>query len=392
MLTRKLNISKKHSFFLFGARGTGKTALLNQLFSSQEAHRIDFLNSEIRDRFELNPSLLSTHINSLPTNIEWIVIDEVQKVPAILDIVQSEMIKKRFKFALTGSSARKLKRSGVNLLAGRARVFNLFPFTTAELKDLFNLTSNELDDILSFGGLPEAILEKDTAERKRFLKSYVQTYIQEEIVVEQLIRKLPPFKKFLAIAAQSNGTIVNFANVARDVGVAPVTVQSYYQILEDTLLGFWLEAFDFSVRKQQSKSPKFYLFDLGIQRALSGNLEIPLFPETYGYGRSFEHLIITEIMRLISYAENDYKISYLRTKDDLEIDLVIQRPGKSTILLEIKSATKIHAQDLNPLISISKDIPNSEAYCFSRDPIAQIIDGVHLVPWQKGFKEIGLDF
>ncbi|MBF0432688.1 MAG: DUF4143 domain-containing protein [Fibrobacteria bacterium] len=285
-----------------------------------------------------------------PDDIDWVVIDEVQKVPAILDVVQRLITKQKLKFALTGSSARKLKRGSANLLAGRAIQKVLFPLSHIELGDKF-----DLDFCLNWGSLPEVFaLEKD--ERADYLRAYANTYVKEEIQAEQIIRKIPPFKKFLEIAALSSGNIVNYSKIARDIGSDAVSVKSYFEILEDTLLGFFLPAYDTSIRKQQSKSPKFYFFDAGVSRALSRALQVSVRPSTFEYGNAFEQFIINDINRLNLYYQKDWKCTYFRSKDNVEIDLVIERPGQSTLLIEIKSKTKITPDDIRHLKLIAPDI------------------------------------
>jgi len=289
------------------------------------------------------------------------------------------------RFAMTGSSARKLKREGTNLLAGRAFVYNLFPLTHRELKDGFNL-----DSALIYGTLPGLLKFSSSEEKISFLRAYALTYLKEEIWGEHIIRKLDPFRKFIEIAAQCNGGIINFANIARDVGVDIKTVQSYFEILEDTLLGFMLEPYHQSVRKRQRQAPKFYLFDTGVRRALDRTLTVTLKPGTYAYGKAFEHYVIAEAARLNEYRQKDFRFSYLRTKDDAEIDLVVERPGASTALVEIKSTPRVDDRDTKSLERFAADMPKSEAFILSTDPMAKRIGKVKAFPWQQGLKEIGL--
>ena len=204
----------------------------------------------------------------IPRNTEWVIIDEVQKIPELLDVVHRLIEDKKIKFGLTGSSARKLKHGGANLLAGRAFVYNLFPFTSFELGDSFSL-----EDALMWGTLPQIYALQDANDRIQYLKSYANTYIQEEVWEAHLIKDLVPYRRFLQVAAQTNGTGINYSNISEDARVDPKTVQRYFQILEETLLGFFLEPFHRSLRKRQRANPKFYFFDIGVQRALSSNRE-----------------------------------------------------------------------------------------------------------------------
>ena len=344
---------------------------------------IDLLDPSQFETLSLNPGELGARLNKIKDTPRWVVIDEVQKVPSLLDVVHQYIEKSQLKFALTGSSARKLKRGGANLLAGRAYTYNLFPFTFIELGNRF-----DLQDALEWGTLPK-LLDIDTVEEKKiFLQSYTHTYIREEIQIEQTVRNLEPFRRFLAVAAQTNGMIINYANIARDVATSDVTVRSYFQILEDTLIGNLLEPYHTSIRKRQRENPKFYLFDTGIQRALSKTLDVRLAPSTYAFGKAFEHLVICEFFRLSSYLRNDYSFSYLRTKDDAEIDLIVERPGYPTALLEIKSANIIREDDLVGLRRFLPDFPNAKAYCLSLDPHSKVIHGIECLHWSVGIQEI----
>jgi predicted AAA+ superfamily ATPase len=313
------------------------------------------------------------------------VIDEIQKAPKLLDLVHQQIESSRFKFALTGSSARKLRHGTANLLAGRAFVYHLFPLTAGEIGDQFSLQA-----ALSWGTLPRAVTLGSDHNRRDFLRAYTHTYLQEEITQEQIVRRLDPFRRFLVAAAQMSGQIVNFSKIGREVGASTVTVQSYFQILEDTLIGNLIEPFHESVRKRQRGNPKFYFFDTGIQRALNNTLQVELAPQTYGYGAAFEHFVVNEINRLQSYARKDYRLSYLRTKDGVEIDLVIERPGLRRALVEIKSTERVTEEEIRSLTRLGKDVENSEAFCLSRDPTPKKIGAVSCLPWQQGLIEIGL--
>ena len=264
--------------------------------------------------------------------------------------------KKNFKFALTGSSIRKLKRGSANLLAGRAFLYKLFPLTFLELKDKF-----ELELILQFGSLPEIFNLRLKKDKFRYLNSYIHTYLKEEIVSEQIIRNIEPFRYFLEVAGQCNGSILNHSKIAREAGIDYKSCQRYFEILEDTLLGFHLPSFSMSIRKQQNKASKFYLFDLGVARALAGLIDVKIQPATYSFGHCFEHLVIAEAYRLNEYLETNYKMSYFHSKDGLEIDLILQK-GQTKILIEIKSKNKIFSEDLKNLKLVKKDIPKSKGF------------------------------
>lgn len=386
MIDRVVKLPKNNSFFLFGARGTGKSTWIRSLFSEIPHLYVDLLNPDEEERLSKNPSSLLAQIDALDPSIRWILLDEIQKVPKLLDVVHLEIERHKRLFALTGSSARKLKRGSANLLAGRAFVQHLFPLTARELGDRF-----DLETALQWGTLPMILALQEAQDKARFLRSYAQTYLKEEIVAEQIVRKLDPFRLFLEIAAQQNSEILNFSNIGRDAGVDTVTIQSYFQILEDTHLGFLLHPFHRSIRKRQRVNPKFYFFDTGVKRALEGTLTTGLVENTYGFGKAFEHLVILEVLRLNAYLEKDYRMSYLRTQEGAEIDLILERPGLPLVLVEIKSSRKVDERDIRTLHAFKKDLPpTTEAFCLSRDPIAKVIEGVRLLPWRAGLKEMGI--
>ncbi len=386
MYTRSLNPSELNSFFLFGARGTGKTTFLGHSFlaQKQDVLWIDLLNPKEGAEFARDPSSLLSRLEMRPKG-SWVVIDEVQKVPALLDIVHSAIEDKGLLFALTGSSSRKLKHGGANLLAGRAFVYNLYPLTHRELGDDF-----KLNDALSWGTLPKYYQFTSAQDRIEYLDAYALTYLREEVIAEQLVRKLQPFRLFLEVAAQASGTIVNYSKIARDIGSDPVSVKSYFEILEDTLLGFHLSPFHESVRKRQRQAPKFYFFDVGVKRALERTLDLPVTPQTFSYGVHFEHWLITEIIRLASYQRKHWAFSYLQTKDGAEIDLIIDRPGMPKALIEIKSAERIDPQAPAKLARLAKDFDKQQSFCLSQDPHEKRIEGVDCLHWSKGIEALGL--
>lgn len=338
------------SFFLFGPRSTGKSTLIGDWSQGKKALYVDLLDPTTEARYANHPELLLEDWSSKKN--EWIIIDEVQKNIALLDVVQIGIVKHKIKFAITGSSARKLKRGSANLLGGRAIQFSLHPFTDKELK-----SEKDLIELLRWGSLPE-IFELSEKDRERKLYSYVSTYLREELLQEQIIRQVEPFRKFLEIAAQMNGKILNFSKIARDAGVEERSIARYYQILEDTLLGFFIEPFNHSIRKRQSQKAKFYFFDLGVTRALQNSVSLEVSPQTEVYGNLFEHFFILECIRLNDYKEKRFKFFYLKTKDSLEVDLIIETPKKQFILIEIKSKNRILEDDFRSLKSIAADFKN----------------------------------
>lgn len=381
-INRLLRLPPFENIFLFGARNTGKSTLITKLFNSSKSLYIDLLDTTEEDRFARDPEQLYQIVTALPQNITHVVIDEIQKNPRLLNVVHRLMQKTNKYFVMTGSSARKLKQGSANLLAGRAFVYHLFPFTSIELGSHFNL-----DNALQWGTLPRVIQQSENGMRQEFLNAYAHTYLKEEVWAEHLIRKLEPFRNFLEVAAQCNGKIINYNNIARDVGVNDKTIQTYYSILVDTLVGYSLEAYHGSFRKRLNGKPKFYFFDTGVARALARLTTVPLLPQTHAYGNAFEHFIILECLRLADYYRLDYRFSYLRTTSDAEIDLVVERPGKPLLCIEIKSATDVTKSDIGVFQRLCKDIPQCEAICLSRDTYSKVLENVTIYPWEQGLKK-----
>ena len=381
MINRMVKLSRSNSFFIFGPRGSGKSTLLRQRYSKQSLY-IDLLDPLVEDQYRIQPSSLKQSVVSQPS-LKWVIIDEVQKLPRLLDMVHHLIESTKLKFILSGSSARKLKRGGANLLAGRAFVFHLYPFTSFELNSKFNLKQT-----LQWGLLPKVTQIKKETDKKEYLRAYALTYLKEEIQLEQIVRKIFPFRKFLEVSAQMNGKIVNYSKIACDIGVDTTTVQNYYSILEDTLVGFYLPAWHTSLRKSQRLAPKFYLFDTGVCRALKGTLDIPLLPQTYDFGKAFEHFIILELIKLKEYYRKDWRFSYFRTKDGIEVDLIIEKPNLKKIAMEIKSSSFIKESEVKSLNRLGKDMTSAYLYCLSRDPQKKKIGQVHCLPWLEGLKEI----
>lgn len=391
MFHRMVELPEANSAFLFGARGTGKTTLLHQTCQGSTTVFVDLLDLEQETEFLRDPGRFGRLVDGLSSTIQTVVIDEIQRVPRLLDVIHLKLEERKRKkinsiqFIMTGSSARKLKRGAANLLAGRAFVYHLFPLTAAELKDDFDLRM-----ALEFGSLPEVWNLKERNLTIRFLEAYGRTYLKEEVWNEQIIRKLEPFGLFLETAAQMNGKVLNFSKIARDIGVDTKTVQSYFQILEDTLLGYLLQPFHRSLRKRQLTAPKFYFFDTGVKRALERTLTIPLLPQTYFFGEAFEHFIFLEMYRRNEYRKRDYRFSYIQTHDGAEVDFVIERPGKPVALVEIKSSSVVSPTMVKHLLRFSQEFSRCEPFLLSLDPAPQKIGAVHALHWEEGLNELGL--
>lgn len=321
----------KKSFFLFGPRGTGKSVWLKQHLS-HAALSINLLKSSEYLRYKRNPSLLGQEVSALKKRNAWIVIDEIQKLPELLDEVHALLFesKNSYRFALSGSSARQLKKSHANMLAGRALSKKMFPLSTLEMGKDFKLL-----EALRYGRLPLSITETLSANKIEFLDAYIETYLKEEIQQEALVRNLDNFYRFLSVAALMNGQILNIANIARDVGVARSTVQGYFSILEDTLLGWYLPAYRNKAKIKEIAHPKFYLFDCGVQRALAGLHRDK--PSTNETGLLFETFILNEFRAINSWKSHGARFFYWRTESGNEVDLIWKK-GHQSVGFEIKSS------------------------------------------------------
>jgi predicted AAA+ superfamily ATPase len=376
MFQRLIKLPIQHDFFLFGARGTGKTTLLRNFFP--QALTIDLLDSRTEEELMLAPGRLEALVAK--SNAQHVIIDEIQKIPKLLDEVH-RLIEKPGNnkiFILTGSSARKLKAGGANLLGGRAFLRNLFPLTPQELGDRFSL-----EDAMRWGTLPK-IFSFDSEDLKRdYLESYAQLYLKEEVWAEQLVRNLPPFRKFLEAASINSGKIVNLANISRDVGVDPKTVQSYYSILEETLIGVHLDAYHSSVRKRLRQAPKFYFFDNGVARALARMQSVVPKEGTNYYGDLFEQFLVNVFHMTNGYEKRDYRFSYLQSASGVEIDLVVERPGRPLALVEIKSTEHVREDHLSGLENFSRDFCDAELFLLSRDPHPKRFGRINALPWQR---------
>jgi predicted AAA+ superfamily ATPase len=385
MINRIFKPLLSKSFFIFGARGTGKSTWIRNSFKPDTAITINMISAQDSSQYLGRPEQFKQMLDYHRPNskIEWIVVDEIQKDPALLDLVHDEIEShKRYKFVMTGSSARKLKRGGANLLAGRASWNSFHPLTEQELGQNFNL-----DEALNWGTLP-SITGTQTAEKIEYLRSYAHLYLKEEILEEQLSRNVVGFKKFLEVSAQMNAKILNYSKIARDAGLESPTVKTYFDILEDTYLGFRLLAYNQSVRKQQSTHPKFYLFDLGVQKALLRSLDSTHLPGSSAYGDAFESWVIMEIYRLNQLLKKDFELFYLRTKDDAEIDLILEKPNQPKILVEIKSSEQIDAIEVAKLERLGSTFSSKKMYYLSRCPFPQKIGKVECLHYLQGLKEI----
>ena len=347
MYSRLIQPPPNKSFFLFGPRGTGKTTWVKSKF--KDALYLDLLEAELFNDLLANPQRLE---NLIPKGFgNWIIIDEVQRIPDLLNEIHRLIEKYKHKFVLTGSSARKLKRPGPNLLAGRALTYSLHPLTAAELGNNFNLSHS-----LKHGGLPSVYVEEDP---KKYLESYVKTYLEEEIQQEGLTRNLSAFSRFLEAASFSQGSVLNISRVAEDCSVERKVVENYFSILEDLLIGYRIPVFAKRAKRRMAAHPKFYYFDTGVYRTLRpmGPLDMPAETE----GHAVETLLFQELLAVNDYFNLGYKIYYWRTSNNMEVDFVLYGP-KGIRAFEIKRTGKTNAAMFKGLKAFLKDYPSAKAY------------------------------
>jgi predicted AAA+ superfamily ATPase len=389
MIKRELSIfnmlNSQESYFIFGARGSGKSALIRQgIERLKNVVYIDLLKeAEFLSYLQFPSSLRANIIAEFANHKNLIVvIDEVQRIPALLNEVHSaiEEFPGRIQFILSGSSARKLKRDGANLLAGRAIVENLYPFTYRELE-------LPLNQVLQFGSLPKPALNPKIASR--FLRTYVETYLKEEIKQESLVRKLDTFVRFLDVAAQYNAEPVNFSKIATAIQSTHTSVENYFSILEDTLIAYRIDGWSQSVKKQLLQAPKFYFFDCGVLNAVRGELRTEVKLSSYRYGKLFETMVINEIIRLNKYKDLALRLNYWRTDSGKEVDLVISRGYQQPLCaIEIKSAADAASIEPSGLQSFAEDYPHVPRFCFANITRKAKTKNITYLPWKEGIETV----
>ncbi len=354
---------KESSLFLWGARQTGKSTLLKSLFP--KARYYDLLNSALCRTLMRSPWLLREQTELLPEGT-IVIIDEVQKVPALLDEVHWLIENKGLRFILSSSSARKLRRSGANLLGGRALRTTLCPLVSAEI-DNFNL-----ERALNYGTIPPHYLAKNPTRR---LQAYIDDYIQQEIVAESILRNLAAFTRFLEVAALTDTEIVNYTNIAAECGVSAKTVKEYFDILQETMFGFMLPAYVHTARRRVIQAPKFYYFDVGIANYLLNRT--PLNRDSNDYGHAFEHFIVQELHAYLTYRHSRKQLSYWRTSSGIEVDCVI---GDAQVAIEIKSSVDVRRNQLKGLHAFAEEHPGVKQYVVSQEVFPRLVDGIEIWP------------
>jgi predicted AAA+ superfamily ATPase len=366
----KIELPAGQSAFLWGPRKTGKSTLLRTLFPDSKIY--DFLNTDLFFRFSNRPSLLAEELEALPPDQvrKPVILDEVQKIPNILDEVHRLIESKGIQFILCGSSARKLKRGQANLLGGRAWRYELFPLVTPELK-VWNLL-----DALNKGMIPSHFSQQDA---KRSLRAYVQDYLMEEVFQEGLVRNIPSFSRFFDSVGFSHGEMTNYLNISRDCGVDSKTVREYYQILVDTLMGILIDPFKKRQTRQViTRTPKFYLFDSGV----AGVITKRIIREERGelFGKAFEHFILMEIIAYRSYLSLDFDIGYWRTKTGLELNFIL---GDGEVAIEVKGISRIDSKDLTGLHTFHQELKPRKSIIVCNEPSQRKVGEIHIMPYRE---------
>ena len=353
---------KQRSCFLFGPRQTGKSTLVRHQLADVRTYNL--LDQTLFIRLSRNPALIR---EALTPQTEIIVIDEIQKMPALLNEVQLMIEEHGVRFFLTGSSARTLRRKGVNLLGGRARSRVLHPFVSAELGDHFRL-----ERALEFGLLPSVYFSDAPAED---LAAYSGDYLKEEVAAEALVRNIGAFSRFLEVAALSHGRMINFSQIASDAQVPASTVREYYGILEDTFIAHEVPAYTETRKRKAVSTSKYYLFDVGLARHLQGRRGLPL--GTAEYGEAFESFVLQEIKGFCDYHLLDPP-RYWRSKSQFEVDFVV-----GELAVEVKAKKAVSHRDLRGLRALREENRLSHYVLVSLEPMARRVDGIDILPWRE---------
>lgn len=361
----KIDKSKATSLFLFGPRGTGKTQWVRETFP--EALYIDLLKSEDYISLQSNPSRLEDRVLNHSSN--WVVIDEVQKIPTLLNEVHRLIENHQVHFVLTGSSSRKLMRGGANLLAGRAHLYRMHPLTAIEIGKQFDLKK-----ALTMGLLPLSYLASDS---KKFLEGYITTYLREEVIQESLVRNIGGFSRFIEIASFSQGNQINLNEIARESCVSRKVVETYFDIIEDLLIAVRIPCFTKRAKRKMVQHPKFYYFDAGVFQQIrpKGPLDTP---EEIG-GATFETLFLQNLRAIIDYYHLDLKIYFWRTHSNLEIDFIVY--GENGLFaFELKSRGYVDKRDLSTLKIFKQDYPIAHCYLIYAGEHSELHDQINVLP------------
>lgn len=358
------------SLFFWGARQTGKSTLLKAMYPN--ALYIDLLKTDLYYRFLKEPKLLREIVEANRNKL--VIIDEIQKIPILLDEIHWLIENYKTQFILSGSSARNILRSGINLLGGRAIRYELYPFVSEEIPE-FNLLR-----ALNHGLLPRHYISENP---KKLIEAYVVNYLRDEIVMEAKIRNMTAFSRFLEAAAFTNGEIVNYTNIASDCGVSSTTVKEYFQILDDTLIGRFLPSFQKRQKRKTIQAPKFYFFDIAIVNHLlkRGNIEIG----TENYGNALEHFIYMELHAFNNYTESNLSISYWRTTNQNEIDFIL---GDAQVAIEVKSTTNVQTKQLQSMKIFLDEFPHCKGIIVAHEPFERQIGNIRIIPVNEFLQQL----
>jgi uncharacterized protein len=363
--------NERQSIFFWGPRQTGKSTLLKNLFKG--ALWFDLLMSDVYKRLITHPEYLRETV--IANASKQVVIDEIQRIPQLLNEVHWLIVNHNVQFILSGSSPRKIVCSGENLLGGRALRYELFPLTSNEIPDF------DLLRALNNGMLPRHYISENP---KRLISAYIGSYLQDEIVAEAKIRNVDVFARFLEAAAFSNGEIVNYSNIASDCGVSSPTIKEYFQILEDTLIGRFVPVYQRKPKRRVIKSPKFYFFDVGICNQLLKRGRIDFGTELFG--NAFESFIFQELLAHSHYSGENYRISYWRTASQIEVDFIL---GDHQVAIEVKSSNRISSQHLNGLRAFAEEYDFVKAVVVCCEPLSRVThDGIHILPYELFLKQL----
>ena len=350
------------AMFLFGGRQVGKSTLLKERFPGVIYY--DLLKSDLRRRLRRNPEIFRNALMKEPEGT-LVVVDEIQKVPDLLDEVHFLLFEKHLRFILSGSSARKLKKEGANTLGGRAGKRTLFPLVWPEVPDF------DIDRAVQNGMIPRHYLVKDATDR---LESYVDLYLREEIQEEALVQDIDDFTRFMEVAAISDGEMLNYENIASDCGVSAKTVKSYFKILYDTLIGYEIPAYAKVVKRKVNQAPRFYYFDVGLANYLMGRNSLKR--GTDDFGHAFEHYVMQEIIAYRGYFRRREQISYWHTYTGLEVDVIL---GDADTAIEIKSSEAVQNRHKTGLRAFKKEYPNTRLILVSLDPVSRVEGDIELM-------------
>ena len=367
MFTRKqvFEGAGNESLFLWGARQTGKSTLLKSLFPN--AIWFDLLKSDVYRRYQANPAQFRETILASETN-NIVIVDEIQKIPELLDEIHWLIVNHPIQFILSGSSPRKIIRVGSNLLGGRALRYELYPLLQSEIPEF------DLIKALNNGLLPRHYLSDNP---KKLIDAYIGNYLKDEIIAEAKIRNINAFTQFLEAAAFSNGEMVNYTNIATECGVSHTTVKEYFQILVDTLIGRFVPAFQKKPKRRVIVAPKFYYFDIGIANNLLKRGKIEIGSESFGH--AFEHFIYQELYAHSNYSDINYPISYWRTTSQIEVDFIL---GDHEVAVEVKGTDNVQSRHIKGLKSFSEEYKVKKLIVVSNDPLERKMGDITVMPWK----------